>query len=114
MSKTWHPDRWDLKLREKRGEDNWKRDLWKEEGEVSNDIRVFVIINEWTDVANDTSSELWGGKWFSSEDDAWAALNLIAESYGVDLDDDETSMEFEDHKPGLQVEEYYIQELTKG
>lgn len=117
MSKTWHPDRWDLKLREKQGKDDWKRDLRRaheEEEEVSEVKNVYVIINEWTDIANNTSSEVVGAKWFAIEDDAWVALNIIAESYGTDLDDDETSLEFEDHKPGLQSEEYYIQELTKG
>lgn len=75
--------------------------------------QVFVIVNEWTDIANNASSEITGGKWFPSEDAAWDALDLIAEAHGVELDQDETSIQFEDHKAGLQSEEYRIEELTR-
>lgn len=92
---------------------DWKNQL-QEEQEVSEDIRVFVIVNEWTDIANDTSSELVGGKWFATEDEAWDALDVIAESYDYDLGSDETSIQLEEHSANLQNEEYRIEELTRG
>lgn len=76
--------------------------------------QVFIIVNEWTDIANNTSSEIVGGKWFESEDAAWDALDLIAESHEVELGEDENSIQLEDHKSGLQSEEYRIEELKKG
>jgi hypothetical protein len=85
-----------------------------EEREVSDTVEVFVIINEWTDIANDTSSEVTGGRWFASEDEAWDALDLIAQAHNVELGPDETSLQLEDHKSGLQSEEYRIEELTRG
>lgn len=75
---------------------------------------VFVIINEWTDIAGATSSEVTGGEYFESENDAWEALLSIAQAHDTTLFADETSLQLEDHKPHLQYEEYYIQELTKG
>jgi hypothetical protein len=86
----------------------------EKEQEVSDTVKVFVIINEWTDNTNDTSSEVTGGKWFASEDEAWDALDLIAQAHNVELDPDETSLQLEDHKSGLQSEEYRIEELTHG
>lgn len=116
MSRSWR-NSWgpELKFRESRERrSDWKRYITQEEEAVSDDIKVFVIINEWTDIANDTSSELVGGKWFASEDEAWDALDLIAEAHGVELNGDETSLILEDHKSGLQSEEYRIEELTRG
>lgn len=75
---------------------------------------VFVIINDWTDIADAECSEIVGYEFFESENDAWHALNVIAESYGVDLHPEDTSFSMEDHAPGLQFEQYYIQELRKG
>lgn len=77
------------------------------------EVSVFIIVNEWTDIANTTSSEVVGGNYFTSEDGAWEALRDIAAAYDTELDRDETSLQFEDHKPHLQFEEYYIQELTR-
>lgn len=116
MSRSWR-NSWgpELKFRESREHrSDWKHNIEKEEEEVSDDIKVFVIINEWTDIAGDTSSELTGGKWFPSEDAAWDALDLIAEAHNVELGQDETSLVLEDHKSGLQSEEYRIEELTRG
>lgn len=76
-------------------------------------MSVFIIINEWTDVTGGTSSEVVGPSYFESEDAAWEALGSIAENYDTHLYADETSLTFEDHTPGLQSEEYYIQELNK-
>lgn len=75
---------------------------------------VFVIINEWTSIDNSTGAEVVGANFFESEGDAWVALNAIAEAHDTRLYLDETSLQFEDHQPHLQHEEYYIQELTRG
>jgi hypothetical protein len=75
---------------------------------------VFVIINEWTDALGNTSSEVTGGEYYTTENDAWSALDIIAKEYDTILDIDETSLVFEDHAPHLQSEEYYIQELKHG
>lgn len=74
---------------------------------------VFIIVNEWTDIAGATSSQVVDSNYFESENDAWEALLLIAQSYDTTLFADETSLQLEDHTPNLQYEEYYIQELTK-
>ena len=95
----------------RKSELEWKMELRKEEA-VSEEVRVFVIINEWTDIANDTSSEIVGGNWFESEDEAWAALNVIAEAHDVELDYDNTSINLES-QGGLQSEEYRIEELSR-
>lgn len=75
---------------------------------------VFIIINEWTDISDNSASEVVGGVYFESENDAWEALLVIAQSHDTTLFADETSISFEDHKPHLQYEEYYIQELSKN
>lgn len=79
---------------------------------------VFIIVNEWVDIANSTSSEVVGGKFYTSENDAWEALLLIAQSYNTTLYIDETNLVFDEDsselKRSLQYEEYYIQELTQG
>lgn len=79
---------------------------------------VFIIINEWVDVANNTPSEVVGGKFFTSEGDAWLALRDIAHSYNEDIDHETTNIVFAEDSPNLkrsfQYEEYYIQELTQG
>lgn len=116
MSRSWR-NSWgpELKFRESREHrSDWKRYITQEEEKEVSVQQVFVIINEWDDVANNTSSEVVGGKWFESEDDAWQALADIAESYDTDLDPDETSIQLEDSKPGIQAEEYRIEELTRG
>jgi len=76
-------------------------------------VNVFVIINEWTDIAGNTSSEIVGATWFPSESDAWDALSLIAESVDEELHPGSTSFVSESD-PHLEFQEYYIQELTKG
>lgn len=75
-------------------------------------MNVFIIINEWTDIDNNTSSQVVDSQYFTSENSAHEALALIAEAYEVHLGVDETSIQLEDHVPNLQYEEYYIQELT--
>lgn len=74
---------------------------------------VYVIINEWTDNAGNTSAELVGANFFWTETEAWESLAVIAEAYDVTIAPDVTSVTFEDHLPHIQFEEYYIQELTQ-
>lgn len=90
--------------------ENYKREALEDRA-MSN---VFVIINSWTDISGADNSEVVGATYFDTEDGAWKALRDIAHSFETDLDYDATSLSFEDHKPHLQYEEYYIQELTKG
>lgn len=75
---------------------------------------VFVIINEWTDIAGNTSSEVVGGSFFETESDAWESLAVIAESFGDTLLPQETAITFEGNIHNLQTDEYYIEELTRG
>lgn len=74
---------------------------------------VFIIINEWTDVANNTSSQVVDSKYFESEDAAWEALRVIGEAYNHELGRDETSIQFDEPLINIQYEEYYIEELTR-
>lgn len=74
---------------------------------------VFVIINEWTAIDNSSGADVVDSKYFDSEESAWRALREIAHTFEDDLDYDTTSIQYEDHA-GLQYEEYYIQELTRG
>jgi hypothetical protein len=77
--------------------------------------QVYIIVNEWTDVANQDGSEITGGKFYETEDAAWDDLSVIAdENYGVDLKPDETSFVIEDPTNGLQYEEYRIEVLSNG
>ncbi len=75
---------------------------------------VFIIINEWTDFLGNTSSQVTGGKYFDSEDAAFDALQVIANSYGVVILGDATSVSFEEPSRNIDFEEYYIQELTRA
>lgn len=77
-------------------------------------MNVFIIINEWIDIEDNTSSEVTGAKYFESEDDAHDHLADIATSHGQGLELDETALVIEDLSAHLRYEEYYIQELTRG
>lgn len=116
MSRSWR-NSWgpELKFRESREHrSNWKRYTTQEEEKEVPVQQVFVIVNEWTDELDNTSSEVTGGKWFESEDAAWDALDLIGEAHGVVLGDDETSIQLGGDNSGLRSEEYRIEELTRG
>lgn len=73
---------------------------------------VYVIINEWTDIAGNTSSEVVGASFNETEDGAWEDLRIIAEAHGDVLLPGETALVYEAHVHNLQSEEYYIEELT--
>jgi len=77
-------------------------------------VSVFIIVNEWTDIDDITSSQVVDSNYFTTEHAAWDALSQIAEAYEVGLHPADTSISMENHAPGLQYEEYYIQELTRG
>jgi hypothetical protein len=75
---------------------------------------VYVIINEWTDIANATSSEIVDGKFYITLASAAKGLSVIAATYGLQLEEDQTAISLEDHDFHMQSEEYYIQELTNA
>lgn len=74
---------------------------------------VYVIINEWTDLSGNTSSEVTDNKFFFSEGKAWEALDLIAEAYDIDLHYDDTSVQL-DEDEHFHYQEYRIEALTEG
>jgi hypothetical protein len=76
-------------------------------------VSVFIIINEWTDIANNTSSEVVGGTYFETMDGAHEALALIAEALDEEISPLDTSFVSE-NDPHLQFQEYYIQELARA
>lgn len=91
---------------------------WKKEMEMASKdslFSVYVIINEWSETVGDPDlQEIVDGKWFESESEAWDHLSIIAESFSVSLDIDDTSFDApgaEAH--GLAYDTYYIQELTR-
>jgi len=75
---------------------------------------VFIIVNEWTDIAGTTSSDVEGSEYYTTEQAAREALTLLAVDYGATMEPNETSFQLEDHTPNLQYEEYYIIELTRA
>jgi len=74
---------------------------------------VYVIINEWADLSNNSGIEVVGSNFFQTEQEAWDSLLIIAQAYDTELLPFETSVSLEGHTPNLQFEEYYIQELTQ-
>lgn len=76
-------------------------------------MNVFIIINEWTDIAGATSSEVVGATYFTTEGEAHDALALIAEAHDEEIGPDENNFVTE-NDPHLQYQEYYVQELTRG
>lgn len=116
MGKTWHPDRWDVALSFKRGErDDWRKEYEKELEEVDDVTEVYVIVDEWlAEDSEDPSSEIYGGKFFLTDSQAWSKLESIAEKYGVELSEDQTSFSVDENRLyGLEYDTYYIQRLTK-
>ena len=74
---------------------------------------VFIIINEWTPKGTDDDfTEIVDNKFYETESDAWVDLRIIANSFGFDLDIDDTSVDNpETDTLGLERETYYIEEL---
>ena len=78
-------------------------------------MSTYVIINEFQALDSKySSSEIVGGVYFGSEDDAWEALSLIAEAHSVSIDKEDTSFEPVDIVGNLEYDTYYIQELYRG
>ncbi len=75
---------------------------------------VYIIVNEWTDIAGNTSSEVVDAEFYLSQGDAERDLKVLAEQYGRTLEEGATSLTLEDHDHTLQSEEYYIQELNRA
>lgn len=97
--------------------DAWKRNI-ERELEVTADLdiqKVYIITNEWApDDSDETLSEVVGGKFFLTEDAAWDHLDLVAESFGVQLEQDETAFNVPHTKlVGLASDEYRIEELNR-
>jgi hypothetical protein len=75
---------------------------------------IYVIVNEWTDEMNFDGTEIAGGVYYDSEDDAWEDLEVIArESYGIELPAEENSFKVENRK-NIQYEEYRIEVLNRA
>jgi hypothetical protein len=76
---------------------------------------VYIIANEWREHEGEVEGyELVGAKFFLTEDEAWDALSLIAESCESTLHKDDTSFEPVDSGPNIEWEEYRIEELARG
>lgn len=87
--------------------DDWKNQLLEEQEMNS----VFVVINEWEDEAG-SGAEVTGGRFFTSESDAWDALKVIADTLHMHLSKDSTSLLVKSTED--EYESYYIQELERG
>lgn len=93
---------------------NWKHEAL-EELKVSEIDSVYIIINEWSpDDSQEDLSEVVGGKFFTTEDEAWDDLSAIAEAFGSDIDPQDMSFDVPSTKlVGLSHDTYYIQELNR-
>lgn len=115
MSRTKHHDSWAAwgeyrKERDRKKDfEDWKAEAMAEIEDTATPTSVYAVINEW-DTTEGGGSEILGGWFFWSDDEAWERLALVAEANGVDLDPDATSLTVRDD---LDVfEAYYITELT--
>lgn len=71
---------------------------------------VYIIMNEWT-ADGEVFEEITDGKFFVSEQDAWDALNAIAEAHGVELPMEDRLVSV---PLGSSSQDYYIMNLTRG
>jgi hypothetical protein len=96
---------------------NWKHEAIREMAVPEKDelYSVYIITNEWaSEDSREDMSEVVDGKWFATENEAWDALKDIADSFGLELDIEETSFDVPKGQAiGLVHDTYYIQELTK-
>ena len=98
---------------------NWKLEAIKEieVSEKDSLYSVYVIVNEWHPEGVDedvTLQEIVGAKWLESDGSAWDHLNDIAETYGVDLHKDDLAFDVPASRlEGIDLDTYYIQELTR-
>lgn len=117
MGKTYRSEGGAFKPRPWKQERDWKQDLREELEGMSDNGSKFIIANEWTPEGTDYDlTVVVGNKYFDSEDDAWEALNGIAESVSYELDHDETSFEvpFAHTLDHIERETFYIERLTHG
>ena len=75
-------------------------------------MSIFVIINEWETDRETTGSEPVDWIYWATEEKAWEYLRDIAAIHEYELDRDDHSFSPPTPSPGIQYEEYYIQELT--
>lgn len=117
MGKSWggRGDSLDYVTNPYKRDKSWKLNLHQKEEIIVADITtVFIIINEWDDeLTGATFEEIVGAKFFLTEDEAWDALNEVAESYEVSLPKADTSFDLPDVK-AISNQTYYIQELGRG
>ena len=94
---------------------DWKQEAREDMQDMSEKPSVYIIINEWNseDAGDATLQEIVNARYFDSEDEAWEHLAYIAESYHVELDGDDTSLELPDVH-AIRNQSYYIQELTNN
>jgi len=92
---------------------DWKQEAREDMQDMSEKPSVYIIINEWEseDAGDGTFQEIVNARYFDSEDAAWEHLAYIAESYHVELDEDDTAIELPDVH-AIRNQSYYIQELT--
>lgn len=93
----------------RKSEQDWKAEAMAEIEDTATPTSVYAIINEWDD-DNGNGSEILGGWFFWSDDEAWERLALVAEANGVDLEPDVTSLTLRDDMDAFEA--YYITELT--
>jgi hypothetical protein len=92
---------------------NWKSEAQGELNDMTGPS-AYIIINDWLIEGNDAEyQEIVGSEYFDSEDDAWENLALIAESYDIVLEGDETSFELP-RLHNIEKQTFYIQELNHG
>lgn len=76
-------------------------------------MSVFIIIDAWVSTDGTEGQEVVAARYFQSEDEAHEHLFIIADSFGIFLDADDTNFTMENHTATVEWEEYYIQELTR-
>jgi len=106
-------ERWGRSLRP-RFQENWKQMIREELEEMTEPSYIYIIINEWQPSSSDNSSqEIVGMRYFSTEDEAWDRLYDIADSYGGGLGMNESSFALP-AADAIDWQEYRIEELFYG
>lgn len=74
--------------------------------------RAFIIINEWTDEDQDYEV-IYGDRFWASEAGALVKLHQLADELGAVVDEGGRMFDARTDT-GLERDEYYIRELTRG
>jgi hypothetical protein len=114
-AEDWSSGRAFKRPSKRKSEQEWKRQAGEEIEEMATGESVFIITNEWTPEGSEYDlREIVDNQYFDSEDLAWEALNIIAETLGVELDFSEVSVDVPSPASGISDESYYIEELNHG